>query len=666
MKKRSEDEGGQTLRDRLIGLGERSHRKSYYPVLRERLAELERFRVLLDESQDGILLLDPADARIVDGNQAGWRLFGREPEPRPSASLLDLVPAGARARVENAVRATRSSAAIPFTLEVPTSAGGRFVEVVIRPATFHDRAFSVLMARDVTARMASERALRESEQRFRALVEEAPDAIFLADRAGAILDANPAACASLGYTKEELLQRGVRDIEAMGEANLESFHEGILASGPRTVASEHRRRDGSSFPVEVRVTAVRSAGTVMFLGIARDVSERVRMQEALRAKEQQLLHAQRLESVGRLAGGVAHDFNNALTVILAGAEELNRDLRRGTLPDPEIVDEIRAAGERARDLTRQLLAFARRQVIAPVPVDLNSLARGTEKLLRRVLREDVELVVALQPALWSVRCDPGQIEQVLLNLAVNARDAMPNGGRLVLSTANVEVDERLTAARPWMRTGSYVRLSVGDSGEGMAADVRAHIFEPFFTTKPLGKGTGLGLATVYGIVKQSDGYILVESEPGRGTTFDLYFPRVDGPAAPVVRRPQPGSAGGTESILVVEDDPHVREVTVRSLRGAGYAVVVAKDGRDALEVVSRGEGPFQLLVTDVVMPGLGGPGLADELRRRDPDLRVLYVSGHGEEAIVRHGVLDPGVSLLPKPFTAPSLLARVREVLDRP
>ena len=662
MKKPSDDESGQSLRDRLIGLGERSHRKSYYPVLRERLAELERFRVLLDESQDGILLLDPAEGRIVDGNHTAWQLIAGGREPLAGTSLLELVPSDARPRLEDALR---SSAATSFTLEIPSQAGARFLELVIRPATFHGRAFAVLMARDVSARVASERALRESEQRFRALVEQAPDAIFLADRAGGVLDANPAACLSLGYAKEELLRLNVRDIEAMDEAHLTSLHEGVLASGPRTVASAHRRKEGSTFPVEVRVTAVRGAATDMFLAVVRDVSERVRMEETLRAKEQQLLHAQRLESVGRLAGGVAHDFNNALTVILAGAEELSRDLRRGSLPDLEIVEEIRAAGERARDLTRQLLAFARRQVIAPVPVDLNSLARGTEKLLRRVLREDVDLVVALQPALWSVRCDPGQIEQVILNLAVNARDAMPNGGRLVVSTANVEVDERLTSSRPWMRAGRYVRLSIHDSGEGMAPDVKAHLFEPFFTTKPMGKGTGLGLATVYGIVKQSDGYILVESEPGHGTTFDLFFPPVPEPAASIERGPQPSAAGGTERILVAEDDPHVREVTVRSLRGAGYTVVVARDGRDALDVVERGEGPFELLVTDVVMPGLGGPGLAAELYRRDPALRVLYVSGHGEEAIVKHGVLQPGVALLPKPFTAPVLLARVREILDR-
>jgi CheY-like chemotaxis protein len=290
--------------------------------------------------------------------------------------------------------------------------------------------------------------------------------------------------------------------------------------------------------------------------------------------------------------------------------------------------------------------------------------RASEKLLRRVLGEDVELAVSLQPALWAVRCDRGQVEQVVLNLAMNARDAMPSGGKLSLQTANVEVDERLTASRPWMRPGSYVRLSIRDSGHGMSPEVKAHLFEPFFTTKAVGKGTGLGLATVYGIVKQNGGYVLVDSEPGRGTVVELYLPRVAGRAVEASPHEDAVASTGSETVLVVEDDPQVREVTVRSLRSSGYRVLEAPGALEALEIAARG-GRLHLLLTDVMMPGLDGRTVANELRRDRPDLRVLYVSGHAEEVVVKRGVLDPGIEVLAKPFTPAVLLARVRQVLDR-
>jgi two-component system cell cycle sensor histidine kinase/response regulator CckA len=304
-------------------------------------------------------------------------------------------------------------------------------------------------------------------------------------------------------------------------------------------------------------------------------------------------------------------------------------------------------------------------VIAPVPLDLNNLMRDSEKLLRRVMGEDVELAATLQPGLWPVRCDPGQIEQVILNLAVNARDAMPRGGKLTIETANVEFDESLTTSHPGMRPEACVRLSVRDSGPGLSAEVKAHLFEPFFTTKPVGQGTGLGLATVYGIVKQNEGHILVDSEPGQGTTFKLFFPRIaESPAA--AAPPAPATVTrGAETILVVEDDPQVREVTVRSLRAGGYRVLVAADGRGALDVAEHERG-VHLLVTDVVMPGMSGREVADELCRRQPTLRVLYVSGYTHDAIAQRGVLDSGVEFLQKPFTASSLLERVRSVLDAP
>jgi signal transduction histidine kinase len=398
-----------------------------------------------------------------------------------------------------------------------------------------------------------------------------------------------------------------------------------------------------------------------------EIAEREQAQRERARVEQQLLQAQKMESVGMLAGGVAHDFNNLLTVILSGAEALRDQLRAGAPAAPELVDEVADAGGRARDLTRQLLAFARRQVIAPVPLDLNALVTDCERLLRRVIGEDVELAVTLEPGLWPVRCDPAQLQQVILNLAVNARDAMPRGGRLAVATANVDVSPAEAAELPEMRPGPHVRLSLRDSGMGMTPEVQAHAFEPFYTTKPVGKGTGLGLATVYGIMSQSGGHVRLRSAPGEGTTFDLLFPRLTDVTATPAPPPAPiATTKGTETILVVEDDPHVRAVTTRSLAAAGYAVIEAANGDEALERAAGLPGRLHLVVTDVVLPGVDGRTLAERLRRARPELRVLYVSGHADEVVANRGILQPGIELLQKPFTASSLLMRVRSVLDSP
>jgi signal transduction histidine kinase len=405
---------------------------------------------------------------------------------------------------------------------------------------------------------------------------------------------------------------------------------------------------------------------VGLIGNARDITDRKRAEQELLAAEERFQQAQKLESVGRLAGGVAHDFNNLLTIILGSCEVLQDDLRAGRAADPEDVEQIRAAGGRARELTGQLLAFARRQVTAPVPLDLNDAVRSSERLLRRVLGEDVRLSVELQPLLWTVVCDPGQVEQVILNLAVNSRYAMPRGGALVLRTRNLRVDESHAASDGEARAGEWAQLTVQDSGEGMTPEVLAHLFEPFFTTKPEGSGTGLGLASVHGIVTQAGGHLHVRSAPGQGTSVEVCLPRrleAAQQSRPTATAP---AVGGTETVLAVEDDPLVREITARTLRSGGYRVLVAGSGAEALEVTARLEGRLHLLVTDVVMPGLDGRSLADELQRRKPGVRVLYVSGYTQDVISHHGVLDTGVELLPKPFSSGALLARVRAILDAP
>jgi len=376
--------------------------------------------------------------------------------------------------------------------------------------------------------------------------------------------------------------------------------------------------------------------------------------------------AQRLESVGRLAGGVAHDFNNLLTIILSSAEVLRDGLSRGEVIRGEDVEEIQEAATRASDLTRRLLAFARKQVITPVPLDLNVALSATERLLRRALGEDVDLRVGLASELWTTLCDQSQFEQVVMNLAINARDAMPGGGLMVLQTRNVRAGEVQLAQDPEASGKEWVSLVVRDTGVGMSPEVRAHLFEPFFTTKSPGKGTGLGLATVYGIVRQIGGHILVESEPGRGTKFEVLLPRWSGAPQERASADVPPTARGTETILIVEDDSAVREVTHRALSAGGYTVLVAGNGPEALVALDGAECVPHLVVTDVVMPGMNGRELVENIRRRYSGVRVLFVSGYAHDVMENHGLLDDGAAFLPKPFTPSALLAKVRATLDLP
>jgi len=391
-------------------------------------------------------------------------------------------------------------------------------------------------------------------------------------------------------------------------------------------------------------------------GTIQDITERKRLEE-------QLLQAQKMESVGRLAGGVAHDFNNLLTVI-NGYCDLMLEGMETTDPLKDQLDEVRGAGQRAAALTQQLLAFSRRQVMRPQVLDLNGFLRETERLLQRLIGEDIQLVTVLDAALGKVKADPGQINQVILNLAVNARDAMPGGGRLTIETANVDIGVEGAAAQAGWRAGRYVRLSVSDTGAGMDAETREHLFEPFFTTKPAGQGTGLGLSSVYGIVQQSNGWISVYSEPGKGTQFHVYLPRLenDGEAAagPVENA---APALGTETILVTEDQDNVRRLVSRMLRGFGYHVLEAANGGEALAVSSSHAEPIHLLITDVVMPEMSGRELGAELMRRRPEMRALYMSGYTGNVIARHGLLEEDVAFIQKPFTAESLAAKVRDTL---
>jgi PAS domain S-box-containing protein len=509
--------------------------------------------------------------------------------------------------------------------------------------------------------------LRESEERFRIAFETSPDSINLNRVAdGVYVAVNEGFTRMTGWTEADVVGRSSVTLGIWADpADRARLVEALEREGfIENLEAQFRRKDGSVLVGLMSARRIDLQGEALLLSITRDVSAWKAAEEERDRLRVQFQQAQRLESIGRLAGGVAHDFNNLLTVILASGEALRDQLGEAGTPCDD-VEQIATAAGRARDLTRQLLAFARRQVIAPVPLDLGEVVRRSEKLLRRVLGEDIALAVELEEGLWPVLCDPAQLEQVILNLVVNARDAMPEGGTLAIAARNAE-EAFPVAPPPDGRPGQWVRLSVRDSGGGMTAEVKAHLFEPFFTTKAAGKGTGLGLATVDGIVAQSGGHIEVESAPGRGTAFHVYLPRAtDAPAeAPPRTAAAARARSGEETILVVEDDPLVRNVTLRALRGAGYRVLVAASGNEAVSLVEGHTGRLDLVVSDVVMPGLSGPQAVEALRRLRPGLRALYLSGHPQDAIADRGVLELGVEFLPKPFTAAGLLDRVRALLE--
>jgi PAS domain S-box-containing protein len=516
------------------------------------------------------------------------------------------------------------------------------------------------IVRDVTARKRAEEALKHSEANYRSLVENAPYGIYRSTVDGQFVSVNPALVALLGYDSEDELlhtplERLYRNPAERARLVERYKHEPAV----QHLELDWQCRDGT--PITVRVTgrAVLTAegAAAGFEMIVEDVTER-------RQLEDQLRQAQKMEAVGQLAGGVAHDFNNLITAIMGYTDLI---LRSFPPDDPRRTDvaEIKNIAQRAADLTRQLLAYSRRQILTPKVMELNGAVANTATMLRRLLGEDVELAVVSRSGLVHLKADPGQLEQVLMNLAVNARDAMPGGGRLTIETSSIDLDEAYARRHVGLHPGSYVLLTVTDTGMGMSEDVKAHLFEPFFTTKGPGKGTGLGLATVYGIVKQSGGYVAVSSEPGRGSTFQIYLPRVEAQGAPATRAPEAAAPTGSETILLVEDEDAVRVPARKFLEEHGYRVLEATNGEDALRVLQRHEGaPVDLLITDLVMPTMGGKELAQRFRALKPEAGVLYTSGYTTAAVGEDGTLEPGTAFLQKPFTPDVLARRAREVLD--
>jgi len=505
--------------------------------------------------------------------------------------------------------------------------------------------------------------LRATEASYETLVEHAPVGIYRSSPEGRFLSVNAAVVRILGYdaAADVLGLHMARDVYAdAAERQRLVERDSYSARQYDNVEATWKRRDGRLLTVQLSVRAVRdAAGRVEYYEtFVRDVTDQRRLQ-------QQVLQSQKLEAVGRLAGGIAHDFNNLLTVITSYSDLLLEDLSPGD-PKRDDLEQVRKAADGAAALTRQLLAFSRQQVVEPRVVSLNTVVEGLQKILRRVIGEDVELTTTLAPDLGAVRADVGQLEQVLMNLAVNARDAMPTGGRLTIETANVEHDPDYARGHDAAAVRRFAMLAVSDTGCGMDDATKAKIFEPFFTTKEPGKGTGLGLATVYGIVQQAGGFIWVYSEPGHGTSFKIYLPQVDATAEVAAAATGARAPGGTETVLLVEDAAAVRAVTKQVLERHGYAVLEAPGGEAAVRLAQRHRGPIHLLLTDVVMPRVSGRELAEQLARVRPDTRVLYASGYTDDSVVRHGILESGTAYLQKPFSPESLARKVREVLDAP
>jgi len=507
-------------------------------------------------------------------------------------------------------------------------------------------------------RRTAEDSLRASESMFRLLFAHNPLPTWVFDSESLkFLQVNEAAVKQYGYTREEFAAMTSLDIrpEAERERFLKHLRE-WYGRGRYQGISQHITKDGKKLEVEIIAHPFQHAGREVRLVVAQDITERHQLEEQLR-------QAQKMEAVGRLAGGVAHDFNNLLMVIKGHTELLLNSAPQSEQAARKI-EQIDRAADRAATLTRQLLAFSRMQVLQPRVMNLNNVVEDMGKLLPRLIGEDIDLLIQMASDLGRIRADASQMEQIIMNLAVNARDAMPNGGRLVIETCNAELDKVYNAAHPIVKPGSYICLAVSDTGTGMDAETQTHIFEPFFTTKEQGKGTGLGLSTVYGVVKQSGGFIWVYSEVGKGTCFKIYLPRVEEPeenaggVLPLGEAPR-----GTETILLAEDEQDVREVAREFLESGGYTVMEARDGRDALRIAAEHPGTIDLLVTDMVMPGMTGQELAGRLQQKNAQLRVIYMSGYSEHTAAEAAQAEPSVRLLTKPFSRGAVLRAVREVL---
>ncbi|MBN9392111.1 MAG: PAS domain S-box protein [Chloroflexi bacterium] len=654
-------------------------RKKFEAELKESEA---RYYFLSNAATEGILVRDAE--RILDANQALADMFGYSLEELIGMPTLDLVTAETRQQIIGRMQQVGTNPALTmpassrgfdgiyegvalrkdgttFAMEVR----GRFVE-------FNSRMVRVMIIQDVQERKDAEEKLRESEQRFRALSEAGFEGIMIISGVR-VLEANQAMADMFGYSLEEF-----KGIELSRLVTPEVFRTAMerIATGTNDGSpyeSTGIHKNGEPIPVEIRVRLTEYRGQTVRVAAFRDLRERKAAEALLKKTQVQLQQAQRMESIGLLAGGIAHDFNNLLTAIIGYSELASYYLEPGDAIENDL-DEIKKAAERAANLTRQLLAFSRQQILQPKLVNLNVQVADMDRLLQRLLGEDLELVTLMDPELGLVLVDPGQFEQVIMNLAVNARDAMPAGGKLTIETANVELDATYQSQQHLeVKSGHYVMLAVSDNGIGMSEETLTRIFDPFYTTKEVGKGTGLGLSTVYGIVNQSGGYIFVYSKPGIGTTFKVYIPRFISEPEKIKGMSmsedeltrQKDSLQGKETILVVEDDGAVRNLIIRSLQGYGYHLLQASNGLEALALIDNFKEPIDLILTDIIMPQLGGRAFVEELQQKGINPKIMYMSGYTDRAVSRHNIVQNFQDMLQKPFAPKNLVIKVREILDR-
>jgi two-component system, cell cycle sensor histidine kinase and response regulator CckA len=630
----------------------------------------ERYRDFFENAKDAIFVHD-LSGRYTMVNKAGEALIGYTRDELLRMTIFDVVPLLHLHQIQSRLKKKLADhVATVYEVEVIRKDGTR-VPVEVSSRLIYENGVAVAVqgtARDISERWQTLQALRESEERFRNLFENAKDTVFTCDLEGNFTSINPAGERLTEYSVEEMLKSDFSLVVA--PEYVKSVQEMVVAKAGGDVATIYEleiiTKSGQRVWVEISSRTIHSQGKpVGVQGIARDISERKRAEEARHASQLRLQQSQKLEAIGELAGGVAHDFNNLLTAII-GYTDLS--LKRAGLENSihGNLEETRKAAERAAALIRQLLAFSRKQILEPKVLDLNLVVQDMHKMLKRLIGENIDLATRPAENLGRVKADPSQVEQIIMNLVVNARDAMPRGGKVMIETANAKLDNHNALKHVSIKTGEYVMLAVTDTGSGMDRETQARIFEPFFTTKEIGKGTGLGLSTVYGIVKQSGGNIWVYSEPGMGTVFKVYLPRIDAAAITVEKMEQEALAPlGSETILLVEDEDTVRGLTRKVLMQAGYKVLDAKGGDEALRLCRAHTGSIDLLLTDVVMPGISGKEVADRLSKLRPTTRVLFMSGYTDEAIVQHGVLDANVQFLQKPFTWSGLAKKVRDVLDR-